>query len=159
MKYLPQEWERRVWTLGGGPIAEVITEQGQRFGVSPRKARMDVRQAADLWRLLWERRPDVVRSWNWMSSAAALALYRVLRIPVIDVTIRVDFVEPHRAAMRRLCMRLSAQVVANSMAGLVAWGIPRAKGRVLFNGFDPEPLAVRPCRFRPRSAPADCRGR
>jgi hypothetical protein len=48
MKYPPQEWERRVWTLGGGPIAEVIAEQGQRVDVSPRKARMDVRQAADL---------------------------------------------------------------------------------------------------------------
>lgn len=142
MKYLPQEWERRVWTLGGGPIAEVIAEQGQRVDVSPRKARMDVRQAADLWRLLWEWRPDVVHSWDWMSSAAALPLCRVLRIPVIDGTIRVGFVEPHRAAMRRLCMRLSAQVVANSMAGLVAWGIPQAKGRVLYNGFDPERLAL-----------------
>ena len=142
MKYLPWEWERRVWTLGGGPIGEVIAEQGQRVDVSPRKAHMDVRPAADLWRRLGEWRPDVVHSWDWMSSAAALPLCRVLRIPVIEGTIRVGFAEPHRAAMRRLCMRLSAQVVANSMAGLVPWGIPQAKGRVLYNGFDPERLAL-----------------
>ncbi len=146
-KYLPAEWERRVWTMAGGPFADVIAAQGHRVYIRPRAARMDVRPAWDLWRLLWDWRPDVVHSWDWMASSAALPLCAVLRIPVIDGTIRAGFVEPHRPGMRRLCMTLSQRVIANSMAGLLAYGVPAAKGRVVYNGFDPERLAL--CEAKP----------
>ena len=41
-----------------------------------------------LWRLLFEWRPDVVHSWDWMSTLAALPLCRLLGIPIVDATIR-----------------------------------------------------------------------
>ena len=47
MEYLPESWERRVWTMGGGPFVEVIRQHGQRVEVSARAARLDVRPAAD----------------------------------------------------------------------------------------------------------------
>ncbi len=141
-KYLPDEWERRVWAMTGGPFADVIEAQGHRVYISPRQARMDVRPAWDLWSLLWDWRPDVVHSWDWMASSAALPMCALLRIPVIDATIRAGFVSPHRARMRRLCMALSQRVIANSFAGLRAWGVPSSKGRVIYNGFDPERLAL-----------------
>lgn len=151
MKYLPDGCERRVWTMGGGPFAKVIAEQGQRVDVNPRAARLDVRPAADLWHLLWDWRPDIVHSWDWMSSAAALPLCRILGIPLIDGTIRTGSVEPHRANIRRLCMALSVRVVANSLAGLLAWDVSPSKGRVLYNGFDPERLAL--CGAKPARPP------
>lgn len=146
-KFLPAEWERRVWTMEGGPFAEAISAQGHRVDVRPRAARKDVRPAWDLWRLLLEWRPDVVHSWDWMASSAALPLCALLRIPVIDGTIRAGFVETHRTGMRGMCMALSKRVVANSVAGLVAWNVPSAKGRVLYNGFDPDRLPL--CEPRP----------
>jgi glycosyltransferase involved in cell wall biosynthesis len=142
MRYLPEEWESRVWTLGGGPFVDVIVGQGQRVDVRPRATRFDVRPAFHLWRLIWEWRPDVVHSWDRMSSAAALPLCRALGIPLLDATIRVGFLDPRRRAIRGVCMHLSARVIANSVAGLSAWGISRAKGRVVYNGFDPERLVL-----------------
>jgi len=88
-----------------------------------------------------------VHSRDWMASSAALPLCALLRIPVIDGTIRPGFVGPHGAGMRRLCMSPPQRVVANSIAGLLARDVPAAKGRVVYNGFDPERLAL--CEAKP----------
>src|SRR5665647_687835 len=89
----------------------------------------------------------IVHSRDWMASSAALPLCALLRIPVIDGTIRPGFVGPHGAGMRRLCMSPPQRVVANSIAGLLARDVPAAKGRVVYNGFDPERLAL--CEAKP----------
>ena len=142
MKYLPADWERRVWTMGGGPFVEIIERDGQRVDVCRREARLDVRPAAQLWRLLLRWRPDVVHSWDWMSSAAALPLCLALRIPVVDATVRNGIARRRRSLPLRLVHAASARVVANSWAGLDAWGVGTARGRVVYNGFDPERLAL-----------------
>ncbi len=136
-KYLPERWERRVWTMGGGPFVEVIRQSGQRVDVSARGARLDARPAADLWRLLREWRPDVVHSWDWMSSLAALPVCRALGIPVVDGTIRNGIARRRRALPLRAAMAASRLIVANSQAGLRAWGVGPQKGRVVYNAFDP----------------------
>jgi len=99
-----------------------------------------VRPAAHLWRLLVSWRPDVVHSWDWMSTFAAAPLCRALRIPIVDATIRNGIVRPKGSRQRRLGQALSALVVANSRAGLAAWGVGPRKGRVVYNAFDPARL-------------------
>jgi len=140
MKYLPPQWERRVWVMAGGPFADVIAADGFRVDISARAARFDVRPAASLWRLLAAWRPDIVHSWDWMSTLAAFPVCRALGIPIVDATIRNGIVRQKGSLERRLSQAVSALVVANSQAGLKAWGIGPAKGRVVYNAFDPERL-------------------
>jgi glycosyltransferase involved in cell wall biosynthesis len=141
MKYLPAEWEGRLWSMGDGPFVSVVEAGGHRVDVCPRRARFDVRPSLAVERLIWEWRPDVVHSWDWMSSAAALPVCRALRIPLIDGTIRNATLRRRRPLPRKACMALSTAVVANSAAGLAVWKVPVGKGRVVYNGFDPERLA------------------
>jgi glycosyltransferase involved in cell wall biosynthesis len=142
MKALPPTWERRVWLMGGGPFADAISADGHRVDIRPRSARFDVRPAASLWRLLCAWRPDIVHSWDWMSTLAALPLCRALGIPIVDATIRNGIVRRKGSLQRRLSQAASTLVVANSQAGLTAWGVDERKGRVVYNAFDPERLAA-----------------
>jgi glycosyltransferase involved in cell wall biosynthesis len=142
MKHLPPYWERRAWVMGGGPFADVIAQDGHRVDVCPRAARFDVRPAAPLSRLLYTWRPDVVHSWDWMSTLAATPLCRLLRIPIVDATIRDGIVTVRGPLQRRLSQTVSTLVVANSQAGLNAWGVGQRKGRVVYNAFDPERLTA-----------------
>jgi len=140
VKHLPPYWERRVWLMGDGPFADALLADGYRVDVFPRRRRYDVRPAASLWRTLIEWRPDVVHSWDWMSTLAAVPVCRMLRIPIVDSTIRNGTVRPRGALQRRLSHTLSTLVVANSQAGLQAWGVRLGKGRVVYNAFDPQRL-------------------
>lgn len=143
VEHLPPAWERRVWTMGGGPFVDVLAARGVRVDVDARRSRFDARPALSLWRLLLSWRPDVVHSWDWMSTLAALPVCRVLGIPIVDSTIRNGIARRRRALPLRLAMAASRLVVANSLAGLRAWGVTPAKGRVVYNAFDPDrwPLA------------------
>jgi len=141
-RHLPPYWQRRVWLMGGGPFADAIAADGTRVDVHPRAGRFDVRPALPLWRTLLEWRPDVVHSWDWMSTLAATPLCRALRIPLVDATIRNAAVRPKGARQRRLSHALSRLVVANTTAGLRAWGVSTAKGRVVYNAFDPDRLGA-----------------
>lgn len=142
-EHLPSEWERRVWTMGGGPFVATLGARGVRVDVDARRSRLDVRPALGLWRLLLSWRPDVVHSWDWMSTLAALPLCRALGVPIVDGTIRNGIARRRRALPLRLAMAASRLVVANSEAGLRAWGVGPAKGRIVYNAFDPArwPLA------------------
>jgi glycosyltransferase involved in cell wall biosynthesis len=140
VKHLPPWWERRVWTMGGGPFADELAADGFRVDVAPRAARFDVRPTLPLWRVLFEWRPDVVHSWDWMSTLAALPLCRLLGIPLVDATIRNGTVRPRGSVQRKLSQAVSTRVVANSRAGLQAWGIGPRRGRVVYNAFDPARL-------------------
>jgi glycosyltransferase involved in cell wall biosynthesis len=142
VKHLPDEWERRVWAMGGGPFADVIAGGGHQVDVCPRSARFDVRPAASLWRLIRSWRPDVVHSWDWMSSLAAYPLCRALGIPIVDGTIRSGIAARRRSTLHRLSRLGASLIVANSSAGLSAWGVDPAKGRVVYNAFDPERLSL-----------------
>jgi len=140
VRNLPAYWERRVWVMSGGPFADEIAADGYRVYRAPRRSRFDVRPALPLWRVLLEWRPDVVHSWDWMSTLAALPVCRALGIPLVDATIRNAAVRPRGARQRRLSHAVSTLVVANSRAGLEAWGIGARKGRVVYNAFDPARL-------------------
>ncbi|HJW74131.1 MAG TPA: glycosyltransferase [Thermoleophilia bacterium] len=139
MRHLPDDVERRVWTMGGGPFVEEIESLGYRVEIARRAARFDVRPAISLWKLMASWRPDVVHSWNWMCSLAAIPACRLLGIPLVDGSIRSG-IAPRRVLVSKLCQHAATRVVANSEAGLRAWGVGGTKGRVVYNGLDPERL-------------------
>lgn len=152
VKYLPPEWDRRVWSLGDGPFAGLIRECGVPVEVHERRWRYDLAPILDLWRSLIDRRPAIVHSWGWVSSAMAAPLCGLLRIPWVDGSIRVGWVVREHAFRARFALALAGRVIANSEAGLRAWGIPDSKGRVVYNGVDPERLSSA-TRSRPPGGP------
>lgn len=153
-KYLPACWNRQVWSLGDGIFAAVLREQGITVEVLERRNCFDLQAFLALWRKIRAYRPDLVYSWGWMSSAAAGPLCRLLNIPLIDGTIRMGMLPPRRRLGQRFGMLWARRIIANNRAGLNAWAVPASKGRVIYNGFDPERLRrfetgdqARPARF------------
>ena len=147
---LPREWERHVWALDGGPFAHYLRESGIEVTVARRRSRLDARPVASLWRDLRSWRPDVVHSWSWISTLASGPACRLLRIPLVDGTIQTGAYRGELLGLNRLGMACATLVVANSEAGLRAWGVGPARGRVVQNGFDWSRLPPQdPSRKRP----------
>lgn len=141
IKYLPADWDRRIWSLDSGPFADIIRSTGVDVSISKRFSRFDISPAISLWKILQSWQPDVVHSWGWMSTAAAGPFCRMTGIPLIDGTIRMGMVPPYRGHANRWSMKWASLIVANSQAGLKAWHIETDQGRVVYNGFDPDRLA------------------
>ena len=133
---LPRDWEPRVWAMDGGPFEGYLRDRGIPVLVRRRRRRFDPSPAARLWRDLRSWRPDIVHSWGWMPALAAGPLCRVLRIACIDGMIQSGDLERDFTSLKRLGMASATLVVANTRAGLQAWGISPSKGRVVYNGFD-----------------------
>lgn len=138
---LPPDWEPRVWAMGGGAFEAFLRESGIAVMVRERRFRMDPVPATTLWPVLKSWQPDVVHAWSWMSALAAAPLCRALGIPLVNGMIRRGNADPDSLHLRRLGMAWSTLIVANTHAGLRAWGIRPAKGRVVHNGFDESRLA------------------
>ncbi len=151
---LPEEWQRHVWAIDGGPFEAYLHERGVPMSVHARTSRFDVRPAAALARDLARWRPDVVHSWSWMAALAAGPACRLLGIPHVDGMIQSGALEPDPMGLKRLGMRMATLVVANTQAGLDAWGIPAQRGRVVYNGFDASRLPpAAPVGDRPADRP------
>lgn len=140
IKYLPIHWERRVWCMGRGPFEEVILATGVQLDIKERSWRFDFTPTFNLWRLIKEWSPDLVHSWGWMSTLAAAPICKYLGIPLIDSSLRGGTVRQYRKSVSKLAMQIADRTIANSYAGMKAWGIQKVKGRVVYNGFDPERL-------------------
>lgn len=143
---LPSEWERRIWSLDGGPYAGPAVEAGVPLRVRRRRSRFDLTPALDLWRAVQAWRPDVLHAWHWMPAAAAVPVSLATGIPLIDGSIRMGSVPRSWGRPRAGIMRFARLVVANSQAGLDAWHIGPAKGRVIRNAFDEERIRERTSR-------------
>lgn len=133
---LPREHERRVWAMGGGRFAGYLAQRGVDVAIRTRSWRLDPRPAAQLWQDLRAWRPDVVHSWSWMSTLAAAPACRALGLPLVDGTIQTGAYRPELFRLNRLGMACATVVVANTQAGLDAWGVDPSRGRVVYNGFD-----------------------
>jgi glycosyltransferase involved in cell wall biosynthesis len=142
VKYLPSAWQRRIWSLDGGPFEDIISNSGISVQLNRRTWRFDVSPALSLWKILRTWQPDIVHSWGWMATAAAGPFCRMAGIPLIDGTIRMGMVPPYRGRANRWSMKWASLIVANSQAGLQAWHIKADRGRVIYNGFDPDRLAL-----------------
>lgn len=142
-KYLPNEWIKKVWVIDGGPNFETLRANNIPFFLKPRKWQFDISPAFDLWRLIINWRPDIIHAWGWMSCIAAIPLCRMLGIPIINGIIR-DGNRPLRWTMflQRFGLMMSDGIIANSRSGLEAWDITDQRGKVIYNGFDPERLKL-----------------
>jgi glycosyltransferase involved in cell wall biosynthesis len=138
---LPAPWTASVLSMQDGPYRSVLEGLGVDVHVVPRHFRFDVTPAIRMWQLASALAPDVVHSWVWMSTLAMVPFCRTRGIPLVNGTIRRGDLPPRRARLYRLGIRLSDVVVANSKAGLAAFGIAEGPGaRVIYNGFDPTRL-------------------
>ncbi len=71
-----------------------------------------------------------------MSTLAAGPACRFFHVPLVDGTIQTGAYRGEFLGLNRLGMSLATLVVANTAAGLAAWGVSAGKGRVVYNGFD-----------------------
>jgi len=123
---------------GGERETEAAAEAGAVLPLA-RRWRYDVSAAAVLPWAARRRRVALIHAYGWMGCLAGLWAARLLRVPLLDGAIRSA--PPALTARDRLSRRImlaSDGIVANSRAGLRAFGLdghPRA--RVIRNGVDP----------------------
>ena len=127
--HLPEEWQRRVFALGGGAFATHLRDQGVPVSILPRRSRLDPLPAVDLWRSLVASSPDIVHSWGWMSTMAVGPLCRLKGVPLVDGAIRSGVPEGDHPHLRRLGRAFATTIVANSRAGLLASNVTASEGR------------------------------
>ena len=138
---LPEPWVASVLSMEDGPFRTTLEESGVELRIAPRRHQFDITAAARMWRIASGIDPDIVHSWGWMSTLAMLPFCRAHKIPLINGTIRRGYLRPGRALLERLGVSLSDAVVANSQAGLAAYGVAESsRASVVYNGFDPDRL-------------------
>lgn len=135
-EHLPEEWQPHVVSLGGGLFAARLRGRGVPLTILQRRSRLDPLPAMDLWRSMRDSPPDVVHSWGWMSTMISGPLCRMMGTPLIDGAIRSGVREADHPSLRRFSKALATKVVANSQAGLEAWGVGPERGTIVYNGFD-----------------------
>lgn len=137
---LPPQWEVRVFSLASGPFAEFHRKHGVSLQVVERSWRFDPLPALRLLSTVVRWRPDVVHTWGWMSTLLSRWPCKVFRIPLIDGSIRSGIVAPRWSRSARFARRAATVIVANSEAGLRAWGVAGRRSRVIYNAMNPERL-------------------
>ena len=147
-RHLQRRWRPTVAAFGAGPFTAELEAAGIPVSVFTRRHRYDFSAFARLWALLAKERPAVVHSFGWLTSAAVLPACRATGIPFVNGGIRMGMVEPRHQVSARLMLQYSDAVVANSHAGLRAYGVPPERGVVIYNGFDSNRLARWQSRLR-----------
>ena len=140
--HLGSDWDVRVTSFGGGPYVDLLVQAGVPVQVLTRRYRWDIRSVFELWRTIGEWRPHVVHTWGWMSTAAAALPCRVHRVPLVDGSIRCGMVPSYRGRVQRRFVRVADAIIANSRAGLDAYGVGGDCAYVVRNGFDPARWAL-----------------
>lgn len=104
-----------------------------------RRVRWDPLLVHGFYRLAKEFQPDVIHTNSKMSSAYALPVAKLLRVPLINGSIRNAFQNSSiRWKVERALLAVSDFRIANSMAGLRSRGFSLDSGKdfVIHNGFD-----------------------
>ena len=104
----------------------------------PRYFRKDVSIVLRLAGRCRDVRPDVIAAYDSMSAALAAPVARLVGARFVNAMIQDAPREISRKVRTRrlLSFPLSDAIVANSQAGLVAYGAPADRGRVIRNGYD-----------------------
>ena len=142
LKYLPQGWETRVVSLRGGPFYQVLLDQKTSVAVYQRRSRFDLVPVFQLYSEIIRYKPEIIHSWGSLCSALVAPLCKVLRIYLIDGTIRNAGSLNRRYWRTKITFLLSDHIVANSYAGLSAYQIPAEKSSVVYNAIDPDRLVL-----------------
>jgi glycosyltransferase involved in cell wall biosynthesis len=105
-----------------------------------RKTPKDISIFRQFWRIIQTIRPDAVHCWESMTAVYLAPVCELLNCPLINgmvtnVPLRQNIFN-HHWRRARLTFPLSKIIVGNSRAGLRAYGAPRDKSVVIYNGFD-----------------------
>jgi glycosyltransferase involved in cell wall biosynthesis len=139
---LADPWSVSVFAMEGGVFAGEIRHAGIPLNIAPRIFRLDPSPLASLWRVMGRTRPHIVHSWGWMASFAAEICCQGRKVPHVSGVIRRGMFPHRRGWVLKKASSLGNLVIANSQAGLDAFEVPPARGRVLYNGFDPQRLEL-----------------
>ena len=153
-RWMPKEWSPTVWASSGGFFEGELRGWGVSVRVYEKLFPGDPLAMLDLATCIADEQPDVVHAWGWMSAMWALPACRISGTPLISGFVRMG-TPPLHLRKGRLMMKVAGygdRVIANSAAGLSSWGIPKNRGRVVPNGFDPHRLP-RPGDRRERTGP------
>lgn len=94
----------------------------------------------DLYRICRKEKPDLVHTWDSMSTIYAIPLCLALRLPLVNGMLRDAPANMTLKDTRRfravVSYPFSDVVVANSRAGLKAYSAPAGKSLAIHNGFD-----------------------
>jgi glycosyltransferase involved in cell wall biosynthesis len=141
LKYLPTSWHSRVVSLSGGAYYQTLIEQGTLVEVYQRRSRFDLSIVTKLYQEILRYQPAIIHTWGGLCSALAAPLCKILRIRMIDGSIRIAGTNRHRLR-RKITFALADHIVANSFAGLAAFQAPAKKSSVIYNAMDPERLKL-----------------
>lgn len=112
-----------------------------------RKSKQDLGIFFKLYKLCKNFQPDIIHTWNAMTSFYAAPIAKILSIKFVNGMIR-DATSFGLWDKTSLCSKfsffLSDAVVANSYAGLKAYYAPFAKSTCIYNGFDFERVSNLP---------------
>ena len=128
---LDGDWAPSVVGLTDGPYRQILEESDVRVTVLPRAVPWDVRPAYRVWRLIRAQRPLVIHAWGWMSVLSTWGASVFERIPLVNGSIRRGEVPQRRGLLMKRVCRIGDRVVANSHAGLRAFGVPEDRGHEL----------------------------
>ena len=104
-----------------------------------RKNKKDPRILVKLYKLCKEFKPDIIHSWDSMTSVYAVPVAKMLGIKLINGMIRDSspFKLFSKSCIRsKITFPFSDVILANSNAGLKAYNAPMHKSACIYNGFD-----------------------
>ncbi len=115
---------------------EEVKGLAMKFSYLNRKYKWDLSLVRELVRYCKENEIDIVYSWDGMTSVYSLLASYFTKVKFINGSIRdTDTRKSYKHLYKRLVLRLSRNVVANSNAGLKVYGAEK-KGKVIYNGLD-----------------------
>jgi glycosyltransferase involved in cell wall biosynthesis len=142
LKYLHPPWMTRVVSFDRGPYYQVLLSQNTSVAVYDRHRRFDLLPVMQLYSEILRYKPDIIHSWGGLTSALVAPLCRILRITLIDGTIRMGGGDKRYYWRMRTAFWLSDHIIANSYAGLSEYHAPLKKSSVIYNGMDPDRLKL-----------------
>ena len=106
----------------------------------PRKSRYDVSVLPRMHSVLRQFRPTIVHSWNAMCSVYGAPLAKLAGAKFVNAYVQAAPAKPTYSGRDfywgKLTIPISDVVVANSQAGIPAYGVPRRKAICIRNGID-----------------------
>lgn len=142
---------RHLTNIGGFQVSLVLTadiihyEEIHLLGipiqvVKRRWIRKDPSLFFRFYRIAKDFRPDIIHVWGHMTAVYAVPSSILLNVPLINNEI-VDATKGKTLLFRNAVFHFSQRIIANSTAGLLAYGAPKEKSAVIRNGFAADRLS------------------
>lgn len=117
-----------------------VEDLGVKIHLIPRRSKKDISVVFKLMKICRQFQPDILHSWESMCSVYATPVAKLLGVTFVNGIIRNApmHIRPFGKLWLRtkLTFPFSDVIVANSAAGLQAYGVSSDRGRFVHNGFD-----------------------